>query len=830
MGKITVTRTKIEAHRITCSVTVKGDVREAFTKGKFSFYLDSDRSLGDVPESIAVIPLLGDLLPVAWVYDAVIEVGACDRDFAESIPAVKQGYADMYPMLCFGGELHAERITENTASGKGALALYSGGADSADTAIRHLSEKPALLSIWGSDIPLSNAEAWAGMVGQIETAADALGLGFETLSSNFRSFLKGAVLNRKVAAAGDDWWHGFQHGLALLCQAAPMAWLLGTDKVYIASSFSEADRGKYTCASDPTIDNHVRYCGAQVIHDGYDCIRQDKLHNIVQWHRSTGKALPLHVCWEAGDNSNCCHCEKCWRTILGLYAEGEDPRDYGFAYEDPEALLTEIRENGNKLLFRFSNRYLPILRRLREHYTEQTLRPELKWLWDMDVGGAEELLSWVEKQDQEDRKTRKELTWQLAAERKKAKDLRSKNDSLRRDLESIRTSRSYRLGRLLSRPLRVLKSWTFHKKIAETYWRLYGKCHKGWKKGYASYMLRRVRDRKIWEREKQLLISDLKKDHPQTLRRGRVPAGRVLDFWLCYAYLGALAETNYLHFLFLQNGWPFRVKSVTNLRTWFSSDYLNEPEAKKLTEDKVRSAEYWADWYRRECLPVSAGRHVTAEDLLRLAEKSGRVIVKPNDDYGGHGIFVLEVPDRQAAQTAAARLNVLQEAHIAEPYLQQTGVLHELNPSSLNTLRIVTGRHKDGSISVDDSYLRIGHAGSVVDNISSGGMGFMVDFTTGRLWEARDYKGLCYEVHPDTGRKISGMQVPRWQEAVDFVISAHRAAPAGLIQVGWDVCICEDEMYMIEVNCNPGQNTPVPWNRNPWKATVALMEEKDANG
>lgn len=106
----------------------------------------------------------------------------------------------------------------------------------------------------------------------------------------------------------------------------------------------------------------------------------------------------------------------------------------------------------------------------------------------------------------------------------------------------------------------------------------------------------------------------------------------------------------------------------------------------------------------------------------------------------------------------------------------------------------------------------------------------MVDFTTGRLWEARDYKGLCYEVHPDTGRKISGMQVPRWQEAVDFVIAAHKAAPEGLILVGWDVCICEEEMYLIEVNCSPGQGCPMPWNRDPWKATVALLEEKDANG
>lgn len=44
----------------------------------------------------------------------------------------------------------------------------------------------------------------------------------------------------------------------------------------------------------------------------------------------------MRVCWESTGGSNCCNCEKCWRTILALYAEGENSREYGFDYTDKQ--------------------------------------------------------------------------------------------------------------------------------------------------------------------------------------------------------------------------------------------------------------------------------------------------------------------------------------------------------------------------------------------------------------------------------------------------------------------------------------------------------------
>ena len=48
------------------------------------------------------------------VYDADVYLEVCDKTFLESIPEFKKGYEDMYPMLEFKGNIHAENIEDNS--------------------------------------------------------------------------------------------------------------------------------------------------------------------------------------------------------------------------------------------------------------------------------------------------------------------------------------------------------------------------------------------------------------------------------------------------------------------------------------------------------------------------------------------------------------------------------------------------------------------------------------------------------------------------------------------------------------------------------------------
>ncbi len=378
--------------------------------------------------------------------------------------------------------------------------------------------------------------------------------------------------------------------------------------------------------------------------------------------------------------------------------------------------------------------------------------------------------------------------------------------------------------------MKKLKSIRLWRKLAIAYWTLYGRLHRGWRREYADYLRRWNGYKRNWQEEKKKLIRLAREHHPELLRRGKLPWYRLLDYWLCYAFLGARADSDYYFFLFPQHGWRYRRRSVTNRRTRFAAFWLNTPEAIELTDSKAATAAYWADWFKRGWCTVSQEKPVTAEELRRVLGGETRWIAKPDRDYGGHGIFVLDVRDEAELAEAAARLNTLDREYIVEPYIRQTGLLHELNPSSLNTARLITARHADGSIQLLTACIRVGHSGSVVDNASSGGILFRADPRTGEIAEGYDYAGAVYSAHPETGKQITGLRIPRWEEFRDFCVSAHRHGPEGLALVGWDVCVSDDMICMIEVNVSPGICPPLPWIPDPWRAVKVLLDEKDRGG
>ena len=288
-------------------------------------------SIERVPKSVLAIPFVCNVLPIIWMTDSLLELDEIDKAFYDSIPEFKKGYIQMYPNAEFKGDIKATKIVENSyPDEKKSAMFYSGGLDSASTLISHLDEKPVLLSIWGSDIKYDNKEGWDLVHSAITEASERFGLEEYVFHSSFREFDNEGELDSEFSKVlGDGWWHGVKHGIGLLGNAVPFLYLKKISKLYFASSFSPA-YGFHTCASDPSIDNYVKFCSCSVFHDGYEFSRQDKIHNVVDFSKREDNALKLHVCWESQDGNNCCHCEKCYRTICGIWAEGEDPLDYGF--------------------------------------------------------------------------------------------------------------------------------------------------------------------------------------------------------------------------------------------------------------------------------------------------------------------------------------------------------------------------------------------------------------------------------------------------------------------------------------------------------------------
>lgn len=393
-NRIIVDSPIVEQNRITYKYKVEGEWEKVFADSK-SFQVEYSIDISNIPEGIAVIPLLANILPMSWVYDAEIVIPACDEDFYYSIPEFKKGYEQMYPMMKFLGKVKCEKLEKNAVSENDKVAcFFSGGVDAFGTLVSHAEEHPILITLWGADVKLNDLQGWKNVENHLKITAEKFNTSYVTVRSEFRTFFSEVKTTEKVKISGDGWWHGFQHGVGIISHAAPIVYVLGIKKVYFASSFTVADKGKVTCASDPTIDNYVRFSSTEIIHDGYEFTRQMKVHNIVEYAKKNGVEIPLRVCWESTGGSNCCKCEKCWRTILAIYAENQDPRKYGFNYTDEQLkhLAKTMKHCGNKMIGAL--RYEPIQKAMQSNCQKKELPKAIRWFYDAKIEHLGEVFLW----------------------------------------------------------------------------------------------------------------------------------------------------------------------------------------------------------------------------------------------------------------------------------------------------------------------------------------------------------------------------------------------------------------------------------------------------
>lgn len=342
----------IEVHNSSLKVrfSVSEDLDDFFGRER-EFVVNYNCDIANVPYSIAIIPFVSNILPIIWITGAELVLEDLDEDFYLSLENIRKGYAEIHPDVSFTGKISCQ-TTKNVSMGDKSLCFFSGGVDAVATLFAHMDSHPTLFTIWGADIRYNDSKSWQIVKSQVEYVANQYELNSIYGHCNFRDFINENVLSLFVRQLGakDDWWHGFQHGLGLIGLAAPIAYQYGYASLYIASSFTIRERGVFTCASDPRIDNEVHFCGAQVYHDQFEFSRQQKLQHIVEFVNHTQIKIPLRVCWQSWSGKNCCRCEKCYRTIFGLIAEGANPNDYGFnLYEwDKKRISFEIR---NCLIF-----------------------------------------------------------------------------------------------------------------------------------------------------------------------------------------------------------------------------------------------------------------------------------------------------------------------------------------------------------------------------------------------------------------------------------------------------------------------------------------------
>lgn len=191
------------------------------------------------------------------------------------------------------------------------------------------------------------------------------------------------------------------------------------------------------------------------------------------------------------------------------------------------------------------------------------------------------------------------------------------------------------------------------------------------------------------------------------------------------------------------------------------------------------------------------GKLITREEVKRRIKAESEVVLKRAVfSEGGFGVHFISGEDIFTEFRKVLR-KIPTDVIVQKP-IRQHADMAALNPSSVNTLRIMSWL--DGSdVKILCTAVRIGVGGDRVDNISHGGL-FCGVRRDGSITNGFLHGAIETDRHPEHGYLFSEMKIPNLDKAYELVREAHPSISHFRI-AGWDIAIDEDgEPVMIEVN------------------------------
>lgn len=314
-----------DGKKIAYSYHVDHQIKSYFNTNK-SFYVLYDQDISNTPLSLAIIPFLSNIMPIAWFVGFDVHIDEIDETFLNSLSVLKEQFIKYHPKNNIKGELHVNKIVKNKLDGNNTSLLFSGGLDSFDSLTRHYHKNPYLISIHGADVAIDDTVRWNEFkkFNAEESILDQTRLFY--VESNLREFYTYKV---DLLVDGLGWWGMVQHGMALLGVLAPLSYKYNISDINIAASAT--NEITYSWGSSPYIDENMRWANTVVTHEGYKFRRTEKTQHVVDFVNKTGNNLKLRVCYaDERTGYNCNKCHKCQRTALSLILCNANPKDYGF--------------------------------------------------------------------------------------------------------------------------------------------------------------------------------------------------------------------------------------------------------------------------------------------------------------------------------------------------------------------------------------------------------------------------------------------------------------------------------------------------------------------
>lgn len=203
------------------------------------------------------------------------------------------------------------------------------------------------------------------------------------------------------------------------------------------------------------------------------------------------------------------------------------------------------------------------------------------------------------------------------------------------------------------------------------------------------------------------------------------------------------------------------------------------------------------------------------EDINEVLTENKYIIKPISDTGGGTGVSLIEKEGNDTflfqnkkvtSKELYDELKKDYKGYMITEYVNQHQYSERINPSSVNTIRIITLRDPStNEYIIPCAVHRFGNKKShVVDNASSGGYITKIDIEKGILLETKtflDTKSL--EIHPDSKVKIYGTIIPHFDEIKKKLLNTANKFPY-IPFIAWDVVVTEEGFCVIEINASSG--------------------------
>lgn len=222
----------------------------------------------------------------------------------------------------------------------------------------------------------------------------------------------------------------------------------------------------------------------------------------------------------------------------------------------------------------------------------------------------------------------------------------------------------------------------------------------------------------------------------------------------------------------------------------------NNPKYIKYFSSKIEFNMKFNKYLKRDWLELEPDEE-SLKMFKTFANKYHRIVAKTLSLSSNEGVEIIKVNRTNSKEVFNMLIGT--NRTLIEEVATECEELKNLNPTSLNTIRIVTLNKE-----IVAAYLKIGN-NNIVDNFEYGGLVAPINISTGLIdYLAVDKDGVLYKEHPITKENILWFSIPKWKKIIKFIHEVCDVVPE-IGYIGWDVAI-DKEPYLIKGNCFPEHN------------------------